>query len=229
VTVAQERVRQGLPLRARILVAAGASAFGDSYCSLAWGGKLATKTGADIAAAVIAGDDSGLEPAERPLAAWARAVAGDPNATHAAQVAALRAAGYADADIFAMTVFVALRVALSTVNDALGIAPDTELAAGLPRTYAEPSRSAGRPTTAAPRPPPLHPDEVRDRDDAEHRARSALTAEEVAHAYRTATGTSWDDAVRHGLKPGADAQPSTPVVACALPTGLDCDEPRWRR
>jgi hypothetical protein len=75
---------------------------------------------------------SGLEPAERPLAAWARAVAGDPNATHAAQVAALRAAGYADADIFAMTVFVALRVALSTVNDALGIAPDTELAAGLP-------------------------------------------------------------------------------------------------
>jgi hypothetical protein len=31
-----------------------------------------------------------------------------------------------------MTVFVALRVALSTVNDALGVAPDTELAAGLP-------------------------------------------------------------------------------------------------
>jgi alkylhydroperoxidase family enzyme len=122
-----------LSLRTRaILVAAGASAFGDSYCSLAWGGKLAAKVGADIAAAVIAGDDSGLEPAERPVAAWARAVAGDPNATHDAQVAALRAAGYADADIFAMTVFVALRVAFSTVNDALGVSPDTELAAGLP-------------------------------------------------------------------------------------------------
>lgn len=115
-----------------ILVAAGASAFGDSYCSLAWGGKLAAKAGADIAAAVLAGDDSGLEPAERPVAAWARAVARNPNATHDAQVADLRAAGYTEADIFAMTVFVALRVAFSTVNDALGVPPDTELAAGLP-------------------------------------------------------------------------------------------------
>jgi alkylhydroperoxidase family enzyme len=122
-----------LSMRTRaILVAAGASAFGDSYCSLAWGGKLATKAGADVAAAVIAGDDSGLEPAERPLAAWARAVAGDPNATHDAQVAAMRAAGYTDSDIFAMTVFVALRVAFSTVNDALGVPPDSEMAAGLP-------------------------------------------------------------------------------------------------
>jgi predicted ATPase/DNA-binding SARP family transcriptional activator len=47
------------------------------------------------------------------------------------------------------------------------------------------------------------PDEVRDRDDAEQRARAALTGEEVARAYRTATDTSWDDAVRQCL---ADAQ-----------------------
>jgi hypothetical protein len=116
--------------RARaVLVAACASAFGDSYCSLAWGGKLAAHVGAGVAAAVLAGDDSGLEPAERCLAAWARAVAEDPNATGAAQVAALREAGFSDADIFAMTAFVALRVALSTVDDALGLHPDAELAA----------------------------------------------------------------------------------------------------
>ena len=35
----------------------------------------------------------------------------------------LRDAGFSDADIFAMTVYVALRVALSTVNDALGPRP----------------------------------------------------------------------------------------------------------
>jgi uncharacterized peroxidase-related enzyme len=120
-----------LSLRARaILVVAGASAFGDSYCSLAWAGKLAAQTGAEVAAAVLAGDDSGLEPAEQCMAAWARAVARHPNSTGAEQVAVLRDAGHSDADIFAMTAFVALRIAFSTVNDALGLHPDAELSAG---------------------------------------------------------------------------------------------------
>jgi predicted ATPase/DNA-binding SARP family transcriptional activator len=39
--------------------------------------------------------------------------------------------------------------------------------------------------------PLFSPDEIRDRDDAERRARDALTAEEVARAYRTASQTSW--------------------------------------
>jgi uncharacterized peroxidase-related enzyme len=122
-----------LSIRARaILVAACASAFGDSYCSMAWGGRLAAQTGDDIAAAVLAGDDRGLEPGERRMAEWARAVARNPNATHVAQLTALREAGYSDPDIFAMTVFVALRIAFSTVNDALGLHPDAELVGGLP-------------------------------------------------------------------------------------------------
>jgi alkylhydroperoxidase family enzyme len=122
-----------LDVRTRsILVAACASAFGDAYCSLAWGGKLASRIGDGAAAAVITGDDGGLDPAERCLAAWARTVARDPNTTRADQVAALRAAGYDDADIFAMTAFVAFRIALSTVNDALGLCPDAELAVGSP-------------------------------------------------------------------------------------------------
>ena len=49
---------------------------------------------------------------------WARAVAGDPNATTQADVDELRSAGFSDADIFAMTAFVGLRIAFSTVNDA---------------------------------------------------------------------------------------------------------------
>jgi hypothetical protein len=70
----------GLTFRHRgILVAACASAMGDSYCSLAWGTKLAAATDAGLAAGVLSGDDHGLSGPERALAAWARQVARDPN------------------------------------------------------------------------------------------------------------------------------------------------------
>ncbi len=123
----------GLSFRERgILVTACASTRGDSYCSLAWGGKLAGEAGDDVAAAVLRGDDAALEPAERVLARWARQVVRDPNATRVDDVAALRDAGYDDARIVAITVFVALRLAFSTVNDALGAPPDHALATGVP-------------------------------------------------------------------------------------------------
>ena len=70
--------------------------------------------------------------AERALARWARQLARDPNSTTAADVQALRAAGFDDAQIFAITVFVALRIAFSTVNDALGAAPDRQLGVEVP-------------------------------------------------------------------------------------------------
>lgn len=123
-----DAVSDGFSMRQRaILVAAGASTFGDSYCSLAWGGKLAKETDAETAVGVLTGSDDGLTEAEQAMARWARAVAGDPNATTQADVDALRAVGFSDADIFAMTAFVGLRIALSTVNDALGALPDPEL------------------------------------------------------------------------------------------------------
>jgi|Tabmets5t2r1_1033131.scaffolds.fasta_scaffold09848_2 alkylhydroperoxidase family enzyme len=121
----------GLSFRDRgILVAACASALGDSYCSLAWGMKLAGAAGPETAASVLRGDDLRLTAREQALARWARLLARDPNATTAADVAALREAGYSDARIFAVTVFVALRLALSTANDALGARPDAALGAG---------------------------------------------------------------------------------------------------
>lgn len=109
-----------------VLITACASAFGDSYCSLAWGTKLAGLAGPQLAAGILRGEDDGLTAAERAMATWARRVARDPNGTSAADVAELRLAGFSDSDIFAMTVFVALRVAFSTVNDALGVRPDAE-------------------------------------------------------------------------------------------------------
>lgn len=118
----------GLTFRQRgILVSATASTVGDAYCSLAWGARLATAAGDDVADAVLRGDDGPLEGADLALARWARAVAADPNATTAADLEPLRAAGFDDRQIFAVTVFVALRRAFSTVNDALGPAPDRQL------------------------------------------------------------------------------------------------------
>jgi uncharacterized peroxidase-related enzyme len=129
----------GLIARQRgILVTATASTLGDSYCSLAWGGKLARYSGDPaIPAAVLTGTDAGLTEQESAMAAWARHVARDPNSTTPADVDALRAAGLDDAQIFAITAFVALRIAFSTVNDALGARPDGKFVATLPAAVRE--------------------------------------------------------------------------------------------
>jgi uncharacterized peroxidase-related enzyme len=117
----------GLSYRERgILVTACASALGDSYCSVAWGTKLARVANEDLAAGVLRGDDFGLSPAEHALAEWARKVARDPNGTSAPDVRALQDSGWTDRQIFAITAFVALRIAFSTINDALGARPDAE-------------------------------------------------------------------------------------------------------
>ena len=138
--------------RRGILIAACASTAGDSYCSLAWGAKLAAASDAGTAAAVLRGEDAGLSPAERALARWARTVARHPNATTAADVQELRDAGFDDAEILAITVFVALRLAFSTVNDALGARPDTELRALAPADVLD-AVPFGRPIAD-----PEHPD-----------------------------------------------------------------------
>jgi alkylhydroperoxidase family enzyme len=115
-----------------VLVVACASTLGDSYCSLVWGTKLANAVSAEAAGGVLRGDDALLDPTERALAQWARAVARDPNATQAHDVEPLHDAGYDDARILAITVFVALRAAFATVNDALGMRPDREASEAAP-------------------------------------------------------------------------------------------------
>ena len=66
------------------------------------------------------------------MASWARKVVRDPNATTAADVQELRDTGLSDEQVFAITAFTALRVAFSTINDALGAAPDAQLVGSLP-------------------------------------------------------------------------------------------------
>jgi uncharacterized peroxidase-related enzyme len=124
----------GLTMRQRgILVTACASAFGDSPCALAWGGRLARETDdAELAASVVRGTDERLTGPERAMAAWARAVARNPNATTAGDVQVLRDNGFSDGEILGMTAFVALRLAFSTVNDALGARPDAQFRETVP-------------------------------------------------------------------------------------------------
>jgi alkylhydroperoxidase family enzyme len=127
----------GLDFRCRaILVAAAASTLGDAYCSLAWGGKLSTASDPALAAGVLSGTDEGLSGQEKAMATWARKVVRDPNASTSADIQELRDAGLNDHQIFAITAFVALRVAFSTINDALGAHPDDQLVAPLPPAVA---------------------------------------------------------------------------------------------
>ena len=135
----------GLSFRQRgILVTAAASALGDSYCSLAWGGKLSEASDPAVAAGVLNGSDAELTDQEKAIASWARQVARDPNATTPADVQALREAGLDDGQIFAITAFVALRLAFSTINDSLGAQPDAQLAQSLPPEVRE-AVTYGRP------------------------------------------------------------------------------------
>lgn len=125
-----------LSLRERaILVCATAANLGDSYCALAWGTRLASETDPNTAAQVAQSKEPpALTARERALATWAGQVVLKPNAITAEDVDSLRAAGLTDQEIFDVTVFVAFRIAFSTVNDALGARPDWQLAAAAPAT-----------------------------------------------------------------------------------------------
>lgn len=139
----------GLDFRQRaILVASAASALRDSCCSLAWGGKLSGASDPTLAASVIDGTDTGLTDQEKAMASWARKIVRNPNSTTPADVQELRDAGLTDSQIFAITTFAALRMAFSTINDALGVTPDAQLVESLPPavtaavTYGRPADSS---------------------------------------------------------------------------------------
>jgi hypothetical protein len=133
-----------------ILITAMASRMGDSYCSLAWGTRLAAAVDPATAAAVISGQPGvSMTVRDVALASWARKLAADPNSTTQDDVDDLRAAGLSDQQIVAVTAYVALRVAFSTVNDAIGAAPDHERAEAAPPEVVS-AISFGRPTDQSP-------------------------------------------------------------------------------
>jgi len=129
-----------LSIRHRLLlVLATSAARRSTYCIYAWGSKFAAEIDARSASAVVRGDDDpvGLTAAEVALVHWARSVATMPSSTTAADVDELRETGWSDDQIFAITVFSALRMAFSTVNDALGADPDPDLAGTTPLALQE--------------------------------------------------------------------------------------------
>lgn len=136
-----------------VLVSATAAAIGDSYCALAWGTTLAKEASPSVASAVLKNQPSDvLQKRDQVLARWARKVASDPNGTQAADVSELRDAGLAEREIVEATLFIAFRVAFSTVNDALGVSPDWELAAAAPPEVVQ-AVDFGRPAAAKPSAP----------------------------------------------------------------------------
>lgn len=125
----------GLSFRDKgVVVSALAAELGDAYCSFAWGARLAGAADPETARAVLEGDEAAgmLDDRDRLLAAWARKLVRDPNGTTPDDVAALREAGLDDRTILGLTAYVAARIAFSTVNAALGAAPDAELHASAP-------------------------------------------------------------------------------------------------
>jgi uncharacterized peroxidase-related enzyme len=132
-----------------LLVAATAAARSDSYCSLAWGRRLAKHVGADAAASVVAGGLDGLDERARALTTWARQVVADPNATTSADVQNLRDVGLSDRAIFEAAAHIAFRLAFSTVNNALGAAPDAQVVEAAPDVLRE-AVTFGRPPHTVP-------------------------------------------------------------------------------
>jgi hypothetical protein len=111
------------------------------------GGKLGQGSDAAVTAGVLNGSDTGLTDQEQAIAAWARKIATDPNATTPADIRALRDAGLDDGQIFAITAFVALRLTFSAINDSLGARPDAHLAASVPQEVRE-AVTYGRPVAS---------------------------------------------------------------------------------
>ena len=109
-----------------LIVLATASTIDDSYCSTAWAHKLTPRIGADVAAAVLRGDDSALTRTEQAITSWIRRVMRSASTTTPDDIDELRQAGIDDDKIFAMTFYAAMRMAFSNVNNALGAHPDRQ-------------------------------------------------------------------------------------------------------
>lgn len=72
-----------------VLNTAAAAARSNSYCSLAWGTKLAHEVDTDTATSVVAGSTEELNARSATLADWARRIAVQPNSTTQGDVARL--------------------------------------------------------------------------------------------------------------------------------------------
>lgn len=127
----------GLSIAERgVATVTAATAMGDSYCPLAWGNKLGNETTPDLAASVLLGTHELLDDRSRVIADWSRKVAAGA-ATTTEDIARLCDVGFANAEIVRLTMFIALRVAFSTVNGALGARPEQDYVDHVPDAVRE--------------------------------------------------------------------------------------------
>ncbi len=104
-------------------IIAAALVAGDTYCPLAWGEKLGQATTPELSASVLLGTDDLLDERSRVIVEWSRTVAAG-ELTTAAHIDRLRDVGFTKAEIVHLTQFIALRVAFTRINGALGAFPE---------------------------------------------------------------------------------------------------------
>jgi uncharacterized peroxidase-related enzyme len=112
--------------RFELVTFAAALELGNSACALAHGKVLREFFTDEQIVAIAAGRcDAVLSAAEQAMIDFARQTARDASQTTAGQVAALKAHGFDDAEIFDIAVTAAGRAFLAKLLDALGVLPDS--------------------------------------------------------------------------------------------------------
>jgi uncharacterized peroxidase-related enzyme len=117
------------PMDARkfeLITFAAAHALRHTACALTHGKALSAFLDEDEVLALAAGEDvNGLTDAERAIVNFARKVALDAAAITAGEVAALRAHGFSDAEIFDIAATAAGRAFFTKLLDSLGVEADS--------------------------------------------------------------------------------------------------------
>ena len=118
----------------RLITFVAAGRIPSTYCSLVYGRQLVDDLGSQEAVLALGRDPhaAGLDPREVEMLAYAQKVAADASAVTEADVARLRAAGFADREICDIALCASWRGFVSRFFDAVGATPDPAFLDGDP-------------------------------------------------------------------------------------------------
>lgn len=133
------------PRRYELVSVAVARVLRSSYCSLAHASRALA---AELATAGELADPASLPEDERAMVAFAEQVARDATSVTADDVAALRAHGFSDQDVFDVVAAATARCFFAKTLDAVGAQADATFAALEPAALRE-ALTVGRPIAAA--------------------------------------------------------------------------------
>lgn len=139
-------VKAGMdPRRYELVSVAVARVLGSTYCSLAHASRALA---GELATADELADPSGLPPAEQEMVAFAEQIARDATSITADDVAALRAHGFSDQEIFDVVAAATARCFFAKTLDAVGAQADATFATLEPASLRE-ALTVGRPIASA--------------------------------------------------------------------------------